>query len=290
MGAIGRTRSIFLILFMVVLQGCSVTDEWQRRYADRWGPDSTLVSDDVANTLARQHKVMQQVVTLAYADTILPGQPGMVMTPASWYQVAQFGFNYVDEKCDLYMHDLFVLNREHDSSDSILKTISAASTAIIGVTLAATNAKIPLLVVAQSFGLVEGVNDAAAKSYLFEQVPGLIADKVKQARIVYRDVVDKNQAAVNDETSAYRTIKDYLTLCLPQTIEGNFLTTYIAANPIAVSASGSGTFAPNKQASSSNAVTSAAARAPGAFPLYGASAPKPGGGAAPTLNFTVKQM
>jgi hypothetical protein len=37
-------------------------------------------------------------------------------------------------------------------------------------------------------------NDAAAKSYLFEQVPGLIADKVKQARLVYRGVADNNKA------------------------------------------------------------------------------------------------
>jgi hypothetical protein len=280
MGAIGWTRFVFLTSFVVVLQGCSVTDEWQRRYADRWGPDSTLISDDVTNTLARQHKVMQQVVALAYADTILPGQAGMVMTSGNWYQVAQFGFNYVDEKCDLYMHDLFVLNREHDASDTILKTISAASTAIIGGTLSATNAKIPLLVVAQSFGLVEGVNDAAAKSYLFEQVPGLIADKVKQARIVYRDVVDKNQGAVHDETSAYRSIKDYLTLCLPQTIEGNFLTTYVAANPIALSAAGSGATTP---------VSTVTVQ--GVRPLHGASAPpRSVGAAAPTLNFTVKQM
>jgi hypothetical protein len=277
MGAFGWTRSGLLILFVMALQGCSATDEWQRQYGDRWGPNSTLISDDVTNTLARQHKVMQQVVSLAYADTVLPGQPGVVMTAGNWYQVAQFGFNYVDEKCDLYMHDLFVLNREHDASDSILKTISAASTAIVGATLSASNAKIPLLVVAQTFGLVEGVNDAAAKSYLFEQVPGLIADKVKQARIVYRDVVDRNKAAVHDETSAYRSIKDYLTLCLPQTIEGNFLTTYVAANPIAVSASGSGAVV-------SNVVTT------NARPLLGASAPGRTGGAAPTLNFTVKQM
>jgi hypothetical protein len=159
-----------------------------------------LIADDVTNTLARQHKVMQQMVALAYADTVPPGQPGVVMTPANWYQVAQFGFNYVDEKCDLYMHDLFVLNREHDASD--LKTISDVSTAIVGGALSATDAKIPLRVVAQTFGLVEGINDVAAKSYLFEKVPGLVTDKVKQARIVYRDVVDKNQSAARDETSA----------------------------------------------------------------------------------------
>src|SRR5580692_6941446 len=158
MGAFGWTRSGLLILFVVALQGCSATDEWQRQYGDRWGPNSTLISDDVTNTLARQHKVMQQVVSLAYADTVLTGQPGVVMTAGNWYQVAQFGFNYVDEKCDLYMHDLFVLNREHDASDSILKTISAASTAIVGATLSASNAKIPLLAVAQTFGLVEGIN------------------------------------------------------------------------------------------------------------------------------------
>jgi hypothetical protein len=283
MGANVRTRFAFLISSAVVLQGCAITDEWQRRYADRWGPSSTLISDDVATTLARQHGVMAQVVSLAYADAVLPGQPGIVMTPQSWYRVAQFGFNYVDEKCDLYMHDLFVLNREHDRNDAILKTISSVSTAMIGGALSAANAKIPLLAVAQSFGLVEGVSDAAAKSYLFEQVPGLIADKVKQARIVYREVVDQNQQAVLDETSAYRTIKDYLSLCLPQTIEGNFLTTYIAANPTPVPAAGAGGPAPKKQVSLSSKVTNASVPA---VPKVGAGQPKQGA----TLNFMVKQM
>ena len=285
MAAIARTRFVFLILVVVVLQGCSTTDDLKRRYADRWGPDTTLVSDDVAATLGRQHGVMAGVVTMAYADSILPGQPGIMMTPANWYVVAQFGFNYVDEKCDLYMHDLFVLNREHDRNDSIFKTISSVSNAVISGTLAATNAKIPLLVVAQSFGLIEGVNDAAAKSYLFEQVPGLIADKVKQARLVYRDVADKNKTAVADETSAYRAIKDYLSLCMPQTIEGNFLTTYIAANPIAVPAANPGAKVPKTQASLSSMVTATTKL----VPKVGASAPSQGGSSA-TLNFMVKPL
>ncbi len=135
---------------------------------------STLISDDVTNTLARQHKVMQQVVALAYADTVLPGQPGVGDDCRQLVPGGAVRLQLSEEKCDLYMHDLFVLNREHDASDTILKAISAASTAIVGGTLSATNAKIPLLVVAQTFGLVEGINDAAAKSYLFEQVPGLM--------------------------------------------------------------------------------------------------------------------
>ena len=281
-----RIRLVFLMLMLAVLQGCSAaTDDLKRRYGDRWGPNTTLVSDDVAATLGRQHSVMAGVITMAYTDSILPGQQGIMMTPANWYTVAKFGFNYVDEKCDLYMHDLFILNREHDRNDSIFKTVSSVSNAVISGTLAATNAKIPLLVVAQSFGLIEGVNDAAAKSYLFEQVPGLIADKVKQARLVYRDVVDKNQAAVNDETSAFRSIKDYLSLCMPQTIEGNFLTTYIAANPIAVPASSPGATAPKTQSSLSSPVTGTTK----VVPKVGATAPNTGGGS-PTLNFLVKPL
>jgi hypothetical protein len=210
-----------------------------------------------------------------------------MMTPANWYTVANFGFNYVDEKCDLYMHDLFVLNREHDRNDTILKTISSVSTAVIGGTLAATNAKIPLLVVAQSFGLIEGVNDAAAKSYLFEQVPGLIADKVKQARLVYRGVADNNKAAISDETSAFRSIRDYLSLCMPQTIEGNFLTTYIAANPVPVPAATPVVAGPKQQLSLSQPLTAGAPMVvQNAVPKVGAAAPS---GKA-TLNFMVKPM
>lgn len=287
MSANVRGRFLSLIFLTIALPGCNTTDELNRRYADRWGPNTTLASDDVSVTLTRQHTVMAGIVQLAVADSILPNQTTVMMTPANWYTVANFGFNYVDEKCDLYMHDLFVLNREHDRNDSILKNISNVSTAIIGGTLAATNAKIPLLVVAQSFGLIEGVNDAAAKSYLFEQIPGLIADKVKQARLVYRSVADGNKAAISDETSAFRSIRDYLNLCMPQTIEGNFLTTYIAANPVPVPASAPVVGASRQQYSLSQPVT-------GGGPLVVQSAAPRVGVAAPsnkaTLNFLVKPL
>jgi hypothetical protein len=173
------------------------------------------------------------------------------------------------------MHDLFVLNREHDRNDSILKATNAAALAVIGGAVSAANAKIPLLTFAQSFGLIEGVNDAVAKSYLFEQIPGIIDDKVKQARLIYREVLEKSaKGSIVDEASSFRAIKQYLTLCLPQTIEGNFLQTYIAANPEVVPASGSTSPPPAKGAQKQSLIQ---ARPPAA------KTPQ-------TLNFMVKPL
>ena len=226
-------RSLAAIAFAGALQGCASVSDLQKRLNDRWGPDPAIPTDDVSVVLSRQHQTMWQIAVSAGAVTGEVTTPGpLPLQPDQWPSVAGFGMNYVDEKCDTYMHDLFILNREHDRIDTILKKVDTVSTAIVGVAVSAANAKVPLLAIGQSFGLVESVNDAAAKSYLFEQVPSIVADKVRQARTIYRSIVENSaKGKVDSEFAAYRTIRGYLSLCMPQTIEGTFLQTYIAANP-----------------------------------------------------------
>lgn len=221
-----------LLAVAVILQGCSATSDFQRRYADRWGPDPSIPDSDVKTVLERQTGVMREIVTLSQ----VPVNPGRNIL---WYQVARFGMNYVDEKCDVYMNDLFILNRERDRNDSLLKSASTTTNNIVGATLSAASAKIPLLAIANAFGLLLSVNDAATKTYLFEQqIPGIVADKVTTARLLYRQRLDDNQrsgaALVDDEAAAYQVIRSYLNLCLPQTIEGEFLKSYIAGTPVVV--------------------------------------------------------
>ena len=250
-------RSAGLLAVAVVLQGCSAAGDFQRRYQDRWGPDPSIPLTDVSTVLERQTGVMREIARLSQ----VPVSPGH--TPL-WFEVARFGLNYVDEKCDVYMNDLFELNRQHDRNDSLLKKTDSVAQAIIGGVVSAASAKIPLLALGQAFGLLQSVNDAAAKSYLFEQqIPGIVADKVTTARLLYRGQLQENQRfvsrnqlgpdAIDDEASAYQVIRSYLNLCLPQTIEGEFLKTYIAAVPKIVkpTASINGELAPNSHFSAS---------------------------------------
>ena len=190
-------------------------DDYRRRFTDLYGPDPVLQYADVSATVARHQQIMA----------------AFRMTDArSWYDAAEAGMNYVDEKCDNYMRDLFIMNREHGRIDGILKVLDKTSNAALGVTAAS---KTSLAILAQTFGLAEGVNDSILKSYLFEQVPGVVADKVKAARIAYRDQIEgggPDHSYMPDE--AFKVVRNYLELCMPQTIEGKFLDTYVKSAPV----------------------------------------------------------
>jgi hypothetical protein len=246
----------FGILSALLLASCSDMQEAGRRYEDRWGPDPKMPANAFTE-IAQQQKAVMASIVAAYeavptADGVTKISLPMPDTETNfWLKVTTFGMNVIDQKCDVYMSDLFKLNRERNRNDSILKSMQAASTAIVGVSVAANKAKIPLLSIASAFGLVESINDEASKTYLFEQIPGIVADKVRQARNLYRQrtvpLLSNSRtltSPIYDEATAYRALRDYLSLCLPQTIEGNFLQTYIASSPTVKVAASDGSVKP----------------------------------------------
>jgi hypothetical protein len=210
------TRAFVCASGCLWLAGCAdVQDDFRRRFTDRYGPDPVMQYADVSATVARHQQIMA-----AFKMNDARG----------WYDAAEAGMNYVDEKCDNYMRDLFIINRDHGRIDGILKVLDTTSNAALGVTGAS---KASMAILAQSFGLAEGVNDSVLKSYLFEQVPGVVADKVKAARVAYRDQIEgggRDDAYTPDE--AFKVVRNYLELCMPQTIEGKFLDTYVKSAPV----------------------------------------------------------
>lgn len=267
-----------LSAFVVILTGgliasCSDMQEIGRRYEDRWGPDPKMPADAFTD-IAHQQKTVMATIVAAYEATLTADGATKISVPAPdietnfWLKVTTFGMNVIDQKCDVYMSDLFKLNRERSRNDSILKSMQAASTAIVGASVAANKSKLPLLSIASAFGLVESINDEASKTYLFEQIPGIVADKVRQARNLYRQrtvpLLSNSRtltSPIYDEASAYRALRDYLSLCLPQTIEGNFLQTYIASSPSVKVAASDGSIKPTAAAPDKPAAAAAASPA-----------------------------
>ena len=224
-----------LLLYLPVcaaLGGCA--SDLEARFRDRYGPDVVLQTEEVAATIRRQREVMETFYQAAAATprSAYPVSHSAIVDPV-WFVATQMGMNYVDEKCDVYMTDLFKLNRMHKRDDGLLKSVNTATSAIVSV--AAPQSRIALAVLAQSFGLAEGLNDSILKSYLFEEIPGLIADKVKEARQAYRDDVETLAKAkrITTEATAFKVVRNYLDLCLPSTIEGKFLSTYINSKTVA---------------------------------------------------------
>jgi hypothetical protein len=188
-------------------------------FADRYGPDPVLQEVEVSDTVRRHSDIIN---TFYDASGI----------PPTWFGAAEVGMNYVDEKCDTYMRDLFIINRRKGRIDSILKAMDKSSNA---VGTAASASKLALLALGQSFGLAEAINDSVLQSYLFEQIPGVVADKVRAGRMAYRSEIEKpeNRKTVITQPIAFKVVRNYLSLCMPQTIEGKFLDTYVSSTPVA---------------------------------------------------------
>jgi len=161
-------------------------------------------------------------------DAILPFPPTQ---ESEWYRIAEWGFNIGRQDCEVYLDNLFRMNREKQRNDSIFTALNTAAAAIITGT---THAQKPLSLVAAAFGLTTAINDALFQSYLFTEAPGLIAIKVKELQDAYRDSVEKNEypdgkskqerrSLIRSPEAAFNAIQNYYRLCLPQTIEGTLL-------------------------------------------------------------------
>ena len=77
------------VLGCALLAGCS---ELKNEFADRYGPDPVLLRTEVADTVDRPAMIMEAF----YQAAASRGTP-------SWFNAAEVGINYVDEKCDAYM-------------------------------------------------------------------------------------------------------------------------------------------------------------------------------------------
>lgn len=154
-----------------------------------------------------------------------------------WYDVSMAGFNYVDDECRLYFNDLFFLNREKDEIKTGLAAAGATTAAIMGVTGATTKS---IAIVAQAFGLGGVATDLVAGTYLYQIPPATALGFVKELQLAYRAGIADRRAMINSPSTAYHAIQDYLSLCLPPTIEAKIAEHVAAARATPDPVTGSG--------------------------------------------------
>jgi hypothetical protein len=177
---------------------------WENRY----GPDPIM--DGVAVKHASENQLL---ILRALADDAQI----TFSSNTDWYQVAQAGFNYVDDECRLYFNGLFFLNRDREQIKAGLTAAGATTAAILGVTGASTAS---MAIVAQAFGLGASVTDVVAGTYLYQLPPASTLAFVKQLQLAYREgAAARNSSIRTSSWAAYYTIQEYLSLCLPPTIE-----------------------------------------------------------------------
>jgi hypothetical protein len=198
-GGIMRVAAGALCL-AAVLSGCYPSD---RRYG----------IEPVLNPVAVQTSSNNQTLIL----TALARDANLgAATAADWYQIAEAGFNFVDDECRLYFNELFFLNRDRERNKSLLISGAATTAAILAATGAS---QMSMGIVAQAFGFGGIANELVAGTYLYQLPPATTLGFVKELQLAYREGAANRRALITNAPAAYHAIQDYLTLCLPPTIE-----------------------------------------------------------------------
>jgi hypothetical protein len=196
-----RTVALFGATF---LAACSAAEHWDYRY----GPDNALPIEKINSSVAHQLELSDSFQIVAGCAPI--------DNPECGYRVTLAGFNFIDEQCDIYLHELFVLDKERDRLKAGLQAADKMSNAV----LATVNvSKTTMAIVAQSFGLSTQLLDVATDSYLYKTNPGTILHIVDELQTAYRANTEKNKSFLISRPAVYAQIRGYLRLCLPPTIE-----------------------------------------------------------------------
>jgi hypothetical protein len=192
--------AVLVACLSTCLAGCNGWD--QRRGIDP-------VINPAAVELATSNQI--RILTALAQDASIP-----LSGPVSWYEVTQAGFNFVDDECRSYFNAIFFLNREKDQIKSGLAAAGATTAAVLGLTGASAKS---IAIVAEAFGLGIISTDLVAGTYLYQMPPSVAQGFVKEMQLAYRDGAATRRRLINTPSAAYRAIQDYLSLCLPPTIE-----------------------------------------------------------------------
>ncbi len=212
--------ALLLPLLAFGLSGCYGLDK-------RYGLDPVLDAAAVASAAANHQQIL---AALAADASISPASPSF------YYYVAEAGFNYIDDECRTYFQQLFFLDRDRDRIKSGLGAASATTAAILGVTGASV---MSMAIVAQAFGLGLAATDIVANAYLFQLPPSTTQGFVKEMQLAYREGAAVRAGLIVTPTAAYHAVQEYLSLCLPPTIESKLAEHIKAARATPDPASGS---------------------------------------------------
>lgn len=189
----------------LLLGGC------QRADSAAFGPSPVLEATQVKTSVDNRALIL---------TSLMRDAAGPAGTSASWYEVTRAGFNFVDDQCTTYFNTLFKLRRKDDAVKSGLTAFNATSNAILGVT---GSSVLTMTAVAQAFSLSYKLADIHSDTFLHNLPPSETSEFVRKMQRAYRDGVAIQPSLVDNPTESYHRIQEYLSLCLPQTIEARIV-------------------------------------------------------------------
>lgn len=213
-----RSSVVLLVALASLVSGCAeLGDQLTGRYGPTPAPTAAMVE-----TAARR----QVDVVLAMASGAGYAQSTPVFGDREgWYRITMTGFNVVDDACMTYIDELWILERRKARTGSL---IAATGAAVAGIVAANSHpSATTLAILAQAFGLATAFNTAFSDSYLYTQNAATIKKLVRKTTEAYRtDLAKKLPSPENEITypigspgAAYHHMREYLSLCLPPTIQ-----------------------------------------------------------------------
>jgi hypothetical protein len=185
------------------------------QFADRYGPEPVLSAQPTEDVAKRQHDVVAVILTANGYGGALP------QTTDGWYGTILTGFNIVDDACQTYINDLWKIDREKNRVRDVISASGAATAAIVGAN--ANPSAQTLTTLAQAFGLASTLTGTIGDSYLFAQNPAVVGQIVKKLQVAYRTDLAKNKTTpgypISSPSAIYYHTREYLSLCLPPTIQ-----------------------------------------------------------------------
>jgi hypothetical protein len=208
-------RNAGTIMLALILTGCNTVNELLP--PTRYGPPSTPLALAIEESAARETSAVNALVRASgYERPAATNNSG-------WYYVILAGFNIVDDACMAYIDDLWVLERRKARNNTIITAAGAATAAIIGA-LPNPSAS-TLTTLAQAFGLAAILNNTIIDTYLYNYNAATVKKLVRKTMGAYRDdlannVMNNRSYVVGPEPGVYHHMREYLSLCLPPTIQG----------------------------------------------------------------------
>lgn len=219
-------RLVFCFLTLTILSACSdLSDQWRGEWLGRYGPDPLLNAKDVGPSVNRQKEALLLYVEAARSPVIDPTTKTIAASDQKpyWYEVVLTAFNDVDDRCTRYFEYLWIMDRQRGRvKDSLVAT--GAATAVITAATGHPSAQ-ALAVIASAFGLAGALTDTVALSYLYSQPPSTLLTLWRKTRDAYRTTFAEEYAApksripMGTPAAAYYHIREYLSLCLPPTLQ-----------------------------------------------------------------------
>jgi len=209
-----------LIVTAGVLCGCSTLDE---TLSGRYGPSPVLIAATVQASAARQAAVVAAVAGTLPAPLAPSSREAL---REEWYTLVLSGFNTIDDACMTYIDDLWILERRKTRTSTILAVTGAAGAALLGSLQPTPSVAAGLVVLAQAFGLATAISNAVADSYLYTQNAATIKKLIQITTVKYRTDFASKVRGQDEVTyplaspgAAYHHMREYLSLCLPPTIQ-----------------------------------------------------------------------